>query len=124
MTGYAPGAGDVRITLGGVEYVLRPTLSAALTVSRLAGGIRGAITRANDLDLDIIVSVIRAGVAPADLQRLRNLEEVVWSEGLLDRRGELVLAVVDYLMNLTRGGRPADASDAAPDSGGPTTPQQ
>lgn len=106
---YPPGAGDVTLLLGDEEITLKPTLAAGLAISRQAGGIRGAIDKVMALDLDVILSIIRVGVGPKEVKRLRNLEELVYSNGLMDSQGELLSKVVEYLTNIARGGRPADA---------------
>lgn len=122
---YSPESGEVGITLEGAEYTLRPTLDAALTLSRQAGGIRAAITRVLDLDLDTIISVIRLGIGRAEAKKLKNLDRIIWENGLLDSQGELVLRCVEYLSNLARGGRPEGSSGGGDgdDSSDPTTQQ-
>lgn len=122
MTGtFSPGAGDVKFHLGGEEMVLRPTLEAALAISRTSGGIRGAIGRVNDLDLDMIVSVVRAGIGRDAAARHRNLDELIWREGLLESGGEIVLRCIDFLLCLGHGGRPPSEDRPAED---PQTAQQ
>lgn len=106
-TTYQPGAGDVVLQLGKDELTLRPSLDAALTLSRQAGGIRTAITRVLDLDLDVIVSVIRLGIGREEARRFKDLDRAIWENGVLDTRGEVVSKCVEYLSNLARGGRPA-----------------
>lgn len=113
---YAPWTGDISITLGDKDYVLRPTLEAALALSRQAGGIRAAITRVLELDLDVIIAVIRAGIGREAGKELRNLDRVIYEHGLLDAQGQLVARCVEFLTNLARGGRPASADE---DSGDP-----
>ena len=125
---FAPGSGDITVTLGDQELVLRPSLDAALTLSRQAGGIRLAINKVLDMDLDTIVAVIRLGVGREEAKRLKNLDRLIYENGLLDAQGELVTRCIEYLSNLARGGRPADAIDEQ-DGGGdtsadPTTKQQ
>ena len=107
-TKYYPGSGDIQLILGGEVLTLRPTLDAALALSRQSGGIRQAITKVMDLDLDTIVSVVRLGVGREEARRLKNLDRMIWENGLLDAQGELVLRCIEYLSNLARGGRSAD----------------
>lgn len=115
---YAPGSGNVEIILDGREYVLRPSLDAALTLSRQSGGIRAAIAKVVDLDLDTIVSVIRLGIGREEAKRIKDLDRLIWESGLLDNQGELILRCVDFLSNIARGGRaPADGGS----SGGGST---
>lgn len=123
MVEYQPGAGNVEITLGGEQLTLRPTLQAALTVSRQGGGIRGAMTRAMDMDLDTLVMVIRAGIGTDEAKRLKNLDTMVFEAGLTDAGGAVVSRVMEFLANLARGGRPVDAVDGAGDDKSPSKTQ-
>lgn len=121
---YMPGAGDVPITVGAESYVLRPTLEAALAISRQFGGIREALARVNNLDLDAVVSVIRAGIGATEARRVKNLEAAVWGGGLLSGDGELILALVNFLICLANGGKPSGARDGGEAAeGNPTTRQ-
>lgn len=117
---YYPGSGDVKIIIGDEEVTLRPTLEAGLALSRQAGGFRLAMQKIVDLDLDMIASVIRLGVGREEARRLKNLDRMIYENGLLDSQGEVVVRCIEYLANLSRGGRPADdegaevAADADP----------
>lgn len=108
---YPPGAGDVTLQLGGHTLVLKPTLQAGLAVSRTAGGIRGAIEKVASMDLDVILSVIRAGIGPKEAKRYPNLDTMVWESGFMDSQSALLGGIVDFLTNLARGGRPADPEE-------------
>ena len=123
-TDYSPGAGDVPIEVGGATYVLRPTLEAALAISRQFGGIREAMSRVNSLDLDAVVSVIRAGMGTAEARKIKNLEAVIWGGGLLSGNGELILGCVNFLIYLANGGRPSEGSDGGEVADGNPTTQQ
>ena len=76
---YPPGAGDVTLELGDEKLVLRATLNAGLTISRTAGGIRGAIDKVMQMDFDTIASVIRAGVGQKEAKKhdIEQLLEIV-----------------------------------------------
>jgi hypothetical protein len=104
---YPPGAGDVTLELGGNTMVLRATLNAGLTVSRTAGGIRGAIDKVMQMDFDVIATVIRAGLGQKEAKKY-NVEQMLYENGLMDSQGAVLSKVVEYLTNLARGGRPAD----------------
>jgi hypothetical protein len=116
---YPPGAGDVIINLGDQEVILKPTLAAGLSISRSAGGIRGAIDKVMNLDLDMIMSVIRVGVGPREAKKLNGLEELIWQQGLTDSQGEILAKCVEFLTNLARGGRPAEEAEEDQESGEP-----
>lgn len=117
-----PGAGDVKITLGGEDLVLKATLNAGLTISRLAGGIRGAMEKVIAMDLDTITTVVTVGLGQEEAKRLKNIDRLVFENGLTDAQGGLPGKCIEFLANLARGGRPADSDDA---EGGedPTNPQ-
>jgi hypothetical protein len=114
-----PGSGDVELVLGPHTLLLRPTLNAGLGISRQAGGIRGAIDKVVNMDLDTIVSVIRLGIGPEEAKRLKNLDRLVYENGLMDAQGELLGRCVEFLSNLARGGRPAppEGEEASEGSG-------
>ena len=116
---YPPGAGDVPIELADEALVLKPTMQAGLSISRMGGGIRGAIDKVMALDLDMICTVIRTGIGPKEAKRIGNrLEELVYQNGLMDSQGELLSKLVEYLTNIARGGRPADTDSEAKDEEG------
>ena len=77
------GIGNVEITLGGQDYVLRPTLNAAQQLSRLNGGIRGTIDAVARMDFDVVVRVITLGLGPQSgrpgLLKDKDIPELVWS---------------------------------------------
>jgi hypothetical protein len=98
------GAGDVQIRLNGEEKTLRPTLSAAIVISRMSGGILGAMQRVSQLDFDTMVVVTRAGLDLTDLGA-KGLEEKVFASGLGYADG-LAKPLTLYLENLANGGRP------------------
>jgi hypothetical protein len=109
--GITPGAGNVTITLGEGEdaltLTLRPTLQAGLDISRQHGGVRGAIEKITNMDFDAVVAVIRAGIGREEAKKLKNLEQLVYENGLTDAQGELLARVAEFLFNIARGGRPA-----------------
>lgn len=104
-----PGAGDVSIRIGDQDFVLRPTLEAALSLSRQDGGIVTTINAVANLSLDAVARVVRLGLGKqAERWPDRELERLLWQQGLTDR-GRVVRPCIDFLMNLVNGGRPIDA---------------
>lgn len=108
------GAGNVMITLGGQEYPLVPTLAAAQAISREQGGIRTAIDRLAQMDFDLVCKVVRLGLGPKVVRELGGAEkipELVYETGLIDSSGRAITKCIDYLTNLSNGGRPPPTND-------------
>jgi adenylosuccinate lyase len=95
------GAGDVTITLSGNQVTLRPTLRAAQTISRQAGGIVGAMQAVGKFDFDVIANVVALGIGKTRPEEIQQVAEQVYETGLTD----LVPHVTTYLTNLANGGR-------------------
>jgi len=91
------GAGDVPITIGGVEYILKPTLKAAQALSK-SDGIARMVQRCATLELNACVEVIEAGLGRSS----KDLAEKVYDTGLRN----LAPACITFLTNLSNGGRP------------------
>lgn len=109
MTKATLGAGDVQLMLDGEMVTLKPTLRAAQTISRQAGGIVAAMQAVGRFDLDVIASVVGLGLNKVKPGDLPELAEKVYATGLT----EIVPAVTTYLTNLANGGRPAATSEGA-----------
>ncbi len=95
------GAGNVNITLNGVEVTLRPSLKAAQTISRQSGGIVAAMQAVGKFDFDVIANVVALGLGKTRTEEVQEVAEQVYSTGLTD----LVPSVTVYLTNLANGGR-------------------
>lgn len=118
---FQPGAGNVEIVLGDDTLILKPTLNAALAISRTAGGIRGAIDKVAAMDFDAITSVIRLGIGTEEAKRRKDLDRMIYENGLYDAQGEVMGKCIEFLSNLARGGKPADAvKDENSEEGNPT----
>src|ERR1044072_3239262 len=91
------GQGNIKITLDGEEYELRPTLNAALTISRLSGGIRGAIDAVLKMDIDVVVKIVQLGLATQVAKQFKDLPQTVWESGMTDTQGQLASKCVEYL---------------------------
>lgn len=102
------GAGDVPVTLGEHDLVLRPTLKAATVLSSGRGGITTMTQRCLDLEFDAIQSVIVAGIGG---KMSKDLPELVFKAGLID----LSTVCITFLHVLANGGRPLSADDAEED---------
>jgi hypothetical protein len=112
----APGAGNVPIELDGEERVLTPSLRAATTLSRQAGGLMGAVERCGRLDFDTIRSVIGLGLGLTE-HGSKDLPEKVYRTGLMALSGP----AIRFLHILSNGGRPIDPEEADQDRLGPRT---
>lgn len=97
--------------MGGETLVLRPTLQAGLSISRQAGGVRGAIDKVIAMDFDTIVAVIRHGIGPEEAKRVKNLDRLIYENGLMDSQGEVLGKCSEFLFNLARGGKPQSETD-------------
>lgn len=111
MTDATIGAGNVDIMLDGEAVTLRPTLRAAQTISKSAGGIVSAVQAVGRFDFDTIVSVIALGLNKTTPRDQQDIAEKVYATGL----NELVEPVTNYLAILANGGRPVvKAADENP----------
>lgn len=94
-----PGEGDVILTLDGEEVVLKPTLSACLTISRMNNGIRNTLNRVMELDFDTLVKVIAAGIGKPVT---KELQEAVYKTGVY----VVGTPVMRFITVINNGGRP------------------
>lgn len=119
MTSSKPsiGAGDVVIKLADEERVLRPTLRAAIAISRMSGGILGAMERVGRLDLDAMVAVTAAGLDLTE-HGMKGLDEKVYASGLGYADG-LAKPLTAYLEILANGGKPRPTVGARDDTADP-----
>lgn len=99
------GIGNVEIDLDGEKVVLRPTLKAAQTISRLNGGILGAVEAVVKFDLETITSVVALGLG----KEPKDVADRVFEAGIAN----LAPAVVRYLTIIANGGRPSGGEEAA-----------
>lgn len=94
------GAGNVEIELDGESVVLRPTLKAAQTISRQAGGIMGAVQSISRFDVDVLTTVIALGLG----RDVKDTAEPVWRTGV----STLAPKAIQFLTVLANGGRPPE----------------
>lgn len=102
MTTASIGAGNVDIELDGETRTLRPTLRAAQTISKQAGGIMSAVQAIARFDLEVMTGVIALGLDIKKPAEVNELAEKIYSTGMAD----LVEPVTQYLSILANGGRP------------------
>ncbi|NBN78678.1 hypothetical protein GWI72_10410 [Microvirga tunisiensis] len=100
-------SGEVSITLGGRERVLRPTLDAARKINAKFGGFTQVYQQFVQQDFAALTYVLAAGLNAKRLQEtIDEIEPQVFAGGLFTGYGE---AAIKFLRNLTAGGRDADA---------------
>lgn len=104
------GAGDVSIILDGDPATLKPSLRAAQTISRQAGGIIGAMQAVGRFELDTISLVIALGLGRVKPNEVNDVAEQVYRTGLTD----LVPKVTEFLTIIANGGRPVSGGDENP----------
>lgn len=92
------GAGNVEIELDGEAVTMRPSLKAAQTISRDAGGIMGAAEAVIRLDFDVINRIVALGLG----KEPKDTEDQVWRTGIAN----LSPKVNRFLTVLANGGRP------------------
>lgn len=112
----ALGAGDVPLILAGEEKTLRPTLRAATEISRMAGGIAGAIQRCANFDVDTLTRVVTLGLNLTP-NGAKDLPEKLFKEGY----HKVAPACIKYLGALLRGGRASEDDEEAGDEQNPPT---
>lgn len=110
-------SGEVTITLGGRERVLRPTLDAARKINSKFGGIAPVYNQFIQQDIDALIYVLAAGIDAKRVERtLEEIAPLVFAGGLFQGYGQ---PAIQFLRNISAGGRDADAAAEtdAPDDG-------
>lgn len=111
-----PGVGDVSIKLVDLKtqaeepFVLKPSLHAAMHLSRQAGGILNLIRRCEGYDFDTINMVVAFGLGYTGTGP-KELPGRVFATGMTT----LAAPCITYLYNLANGGRPMTEADARGD---------
>lgn len=98
------GAGDVEITLGGADYVLRPSLRICETLAGQRGGIHELIQRCMQWEMPAIVLVIKTGISDPYKHglKVKDLPELCYEAGL----ATLAPLAIRFLGIVSHGGRP------------------
>lgn len=102
-------AGEVEIVLDGETRVLRPTLAAMSTLSRMHGGLGGVRDALVAQNFDVVCNVIRHGLGLKDADE-KPLRAKVWRTAM---DGALLIPLIRYVAILGNGGRPLDEEEAA-----------
>jgi hypothetical protein len=97
MTTADPTTGEVDIELDGKTYKLKPSLGAALALSK-NNGIIGAVGRCSNMEFDTIVDVVAAGLG----RRPRDLSDLIYKAGLRN----INVVCIRFLSVLSNGGKP------------------
>lgn len=94
-------AAEVAVVIGGKEYFLRPTLRAAIAVSRRFGGFIAAFQKVGALDLEAAVQIVAAGLDKRDPDDIEAIERQVFEHGV----SLLVEPLGRFVEILSNGGR-------------------
>jgi hypothetical protein len=96
--------GEVNLDLAGMSVTLVPSIDAVLNISRRYGGLRNAVLRLLDFDVEALLFVIEAGagMTGASAKEKKKLHEAVFKTGIQD----LNLPAIDFVNTLSNGGRP------------------
>ncbi len=92
------GAGNVAIILDGESLALRPSLAAALAISRKEGGIMSTVQACTRFDLDAIAFVVAQGLGRPQSE----VAELIWQEGI----AKIAPSAIHFCTILANGGRP------------------
>lgn len=106
--------GYVEITLAGQPATLKPTLGAALELSRRHGSFGALLAKVEALDLVASVDVIVFGLGHEDREYEATAREV-FETGLLG----LMPSLGRFVFMLANGGRPPKDGEASEDAAGP-----
>ncbi|WP_321397390.1 gene transfer agent family protein [Emcibacter sp.] len=94
---------DVRLTLAGQEYVLRPTFQAIMEVEERLGGLLALTTKAADGEIGLREVAVILWATMQDRPDFEQVGKMIMEEGLV----KSISAVRDILaICLTGGGEP------------------
>lgn len=109
---FDPNAGNIEIELDDENLTLVPTLNAATNISTRLEGLINANNQVLGMNLNAMVTIIRFG-ASLDDKAAKSLPEKVYRAGL----SKLQVPLLNFIGNLSRGGRPRDDEDDKADEG-------
>ena len=94
---------SIRVTVGRTDYELQPTLAAARKLGQSTGGLRAALTKVQDIDIDAMAAVIIAGSGlRLTSDAVDDLMEAVFRCDKPTLAGDLI----GYLLTMLQGGEP------------------
>ncbi|MDQ0347861.1 hypothetical protein [Ancylobacter vacuolatus] len=99
---------EIEIQLGGSVVTLRPTLGAAMGMSKRHGGLMNVLAGLERYDLAMAADVVSAGTGAGADQR-QAIEEKVFAAGLAG----LVSPLVRFVILLSNGGRSPEEPEEA-----------
>lgn len=114
MTENKLNAGEVVVTLGEKEYVLKPTINAWRTINRQYNGLAQARANLVSENVETMIFIIRVGSGLPDKQ-LKNLDEEVFKAGTSVEF--IIVPLLRYMGILANGGRPLPDDNNAIEDG-------
>lgn len=103
---------------GEEECVLRPTYAAARAIAKRYGGVRPAVEKVLQGDVEEIAVILAFGLGytgPTAPQRPpKNMAQRVWATGVSDDSGGLAELAIVFLQALQNGGRVPDEQTDEP----------
>lgn len=123
MAGPQVGGGVVDIELDGKPMQLVPSLEACLEISKIGGGINGAVQRLNQLHFETICEIIGAGLQIEGKrlnpkQRKDQVPQAVYNTGLVSVAADCIT----FCHMIANGGRPLEDSEDDDDKEGDDAP--
>lgn len=122
------GDGRIELELDGKPVALVPTLEACTEISKMAGGLAGAVERCRQLHFETICAVVGAGleingIRPNPTQRSKFLPKAVYEAGVVG----VAAYCMEFITVVSNGGRPLrsqdeDGDDDGEDGEGPDGP--
>lgn len=101
MADNSSAATEVAVVISGEERFLRPTLRAAIAVSRRFGGFLAAFQKIGGLDLEAATHIVAAGLDKRDPDEIKEIEKAVFEHGV----ALLVEPLSRFVEILSNGGR-------------------
>lgn len=106
----------VRVAIAGRTYELRCSRHARKALDAALGGIRPATAAVRDYNCTSLAILIAAGAGLSPTQdELDDIADAIWEAN----DPAIVSAVTEWVVRMSRGGRPAPAADAPPPEGQP-----
>lgn len=121
MPGPEVGGGKVAITIDGRPAFLEPSLEACIEISKMAGGLNGAMERCRALHFDTLCMIVGAGLVIDGnrlnpRQRQDMLPKAIYEAGTID----IAAACMEFVTIVGNGGRAL--SDEGPEEEDPDGP--
>ncbi|HVI92273.1 MAG TPA: hypothetical protein VM659_28545 [Dongiaceae bacterium] len=106
--------GEVQIVLGDETVTLEPTIEAVKSLSRLYGGLQGALKACSNQDIEAQAAIVQIGANIEDKADIKMLPLRIFKAGML----KTTPLLNDYILMLMNGGKPlVEQSDSGNDAG-------